>query len=88
MRTNLTADTYRRLDTAKTCVSVKKLCLFGLFGEDKGNYIDEWVIKIAIKQIKLIWMFASFRADNIQKPCLSQITGFFPLAYSKGNGRM
>ena len=43
----------------------KKLWLFGLFSGDKGDYSDVWMIKItmASKEIKLIWMFASFKSS-------------------------
>ena len=33
----------------KSQVFVKKLWLFGLFSEDKGDYIDVWMIKIIIE---------------------------------------
>ena len=33
--------------------------------------------KLRSKQIKLIWRFASFKADNVQKPCLSLKSDFF-----------
>ena len=39
-----------------------KLCFFGLFSGDKGDYIDVWMIKIIIGQIKLIWIFVSFKS--------------------------
>ena len=49
MRTNLIADTYRRLFQQKTVSLWKKLWLFGLFSGDKGDNIDMWMIKITIK---------------------------------------
>ena len=47
MRTNLTADTYRRLFQQQFLW--KKLWPFGLFSGDKGDYIDVMIIKNMIK---------------------------------------
>ena len=49
MRTNLTADNNGRFFLTKNCFIVEKLWLFGLFSGDKGDNIDMWMIKIAIK---------------------------------------
>ena len=39
------------------------LWLFELFSGDKGDYADVWMINIIqLQQIKLIWMFASFKS--------------------------
>ena len=49
----------------------------------KGDYIDVWMIKIRIKtnQIDMdVCLFVS-KVDNIQKPCLSLKSGFFPIVY-------
>ena len=53
MRTNLTADTYRRLCPAKNCFIVEKLWLFGLFSGGKVDNIDVWMIKITIKAYQI-----------------------------------
>ena len=77
MRTNLIADTYRRLFQQKTVSLWKKLWLFGLFSGDKGDNIDMWMIKITIKanQIDMNVLLIS-KVDNIDKPCLSLKSGF------------
>ena len=77
MRTNLIADTYRRLFQQKTVSLWKKLWLFGLFSGDKGDNIDMWMIKITIKanQIDMNVLLIS-KVDNIDKPCLSPKSGF------------
>ena len=78
MRTNLIADTYRRLFHRKTVSLWKKLWLFGLFSGDKGDNIDMWMTKISIKanQIDMNVLLIS-KVDNIDKPCLSLKSGFF-----------
>ena len=78
MRTNLIADTYRRLFQQKTVLLWKKLWLFGLFSGDKGDNIDMWMIKITIKanQIDMNVLLIS-KVDNIDKACLSRKSGFF-----------
>ena len=78
MRTNLIADTYRRLFQQKTVSLWKKLWLFGLFSGDKGDNIDMWMIKITIKasQIDMNVLLIS-KVDNVYKPCLSLKSGFF-----------
>ena len=78
MRTNLIADTYRRLFQQKTVSLRKKLWLFGLFSGDKGDNIDMWMIKITIKtsQIDMNVLLIS-KVDNTDKPCLSLKSGFF-----------
>ena len=78
MRTNLIADTYRRLFQQKTVSLWKKLWLFGLFSGDKGDNIDMWMIKITIKanQIDMNVLLIS-KVDNIDKACLSRKSGFF-----------
>ena len=48
MRTDLTADTYRRF-FKKELRHCGKLWFFGLFSGDKGDNIDMWMIKIMIK---------------------------------------
>ena len=48
VRTILTADAYRRFFQHKT-VFLEKVWLFGMFSEDKGDYIDEWMIRITIQ---------------------------------------
>ena len=61
---------------------MEKLWLFGLFSADKGDKINMWMIKIMIKgnQIDIdIWLIS--KVDNIQKPCLSLKSSFFPLVY-------
>ena len=53
----------------KAIFSWEKCGFFSLFSEDKGDYIDVWMIKIRIKQIKLIWMDGFLllsKVDNIQ----------------------
>ena len=51
---------------------VEKLSLFGLFSGDKGENIDMWRIKIAIKANQIdMDVFLIAKVDNIQKPHLS-----------------
>ena len=45
MKTNLTADNYRKFIQQKNFLIVEKLWLFGLFSGDKGDTIDMWTIK-------------------------------------------
>ena len=59
VRTNLTADTYRRLFQQKTMFLWKKMWLFLLFPWDKGDYVDVWMIKIMI-EINQIYMDVCF----------------------------
>ena len=77
MRTNLTADTYRRFFQQKL-LHCGKIVAFGLFSGDKGDNTDMWMIKITVKanQIDMDVLFIS-KVDNIQKPCLSLKSGFF-----------
>ena len=53
MRTNLTADTYRRLFQQKLCFfnggRGGESWPFGPFSGDRGDYSDVWMIKIMIK---------------------------------------
>ena len=56
---------------------MKKLWLFGLFSGDKGDYIDVDDQNYHRKKSNMIWMFASSKVDNIQKPSLSLKSGFF-----------
>ena len=67
MRTNLIADTYRRLFPTKNRFIVEKLWLFRLFSGDKGDNIDMWMIKFTIKanQIDVDALLIS-EVDNIQ----------------------
>ena len=78
MRTNLTADTYRRFFQQKTSSLWKNCGFFGLFSGDEGDNTDMWMIKITIKanQIDMDVLLIS-EVDNIQKPCLSLKSGFF-----------
>ena len=78
MRTNLIADTYRRLFQQKTVSLWKKLWLFGLFSGDKGDNIDVWMTKITIKanEIDMNVLLIS-KVDNVDKPCLPRKSGFF-----------
>ena len=48
VRTNLTADTYRRLSQQKTMFFWEKIVAFLLFSGDKGDCSDVWMIKIKI----------------------------------------
>ena len=47
MRTNLTADTYRRSFSTKDCF-LERIVTFGIFSGDKGDYIDVWMIKVKV----------------------------------------
>ena len=47
MRTNLTADTYRRFFSTKDCF-VEKNVTFGMSSGSKGDYIDIWMIKVKV----------------------------------------
>ena len=73
MRTNLTSKDF----STKNFLTVEELWLFGLSSADKGDNIDMWMIKITIKanQIDMGVLLIS-EVDNIQKPCLSQKSGF------------
>ena len=61
---------------------MEKLWPFGMFSGYKGDNIDMWMIKIMIKanQTDMDVLLIS-EVDNIQKPCLSLKSGFFPLFY-------
>ena len=59
VRTNLTADTYRRLFQQKNYVFMEKIVAFLLFPWDKGDYVDVWMIKIMI-EINQIYMDVCF----------------------------
>ena len=61
---------------------MSKIVAFGLFSGDKGDSIDMWMIKITIKanEIDMEVLLIS-KVDNIQKPCSSVKSGFFPLFY-------
>ena len=63
---------------AKNFFTVEKLWLFGLLSGDKGDNTDMWMIKITVKanQIDMDVLLIS-KVDNIQKPYLSLISGFF-----------
>ena len=78
MRTNLIADTYRRLFQQKTVSLWKKVWLFGLFSGDKGDNIDVWMTKITIKanEIDMNVLLIS-KVDNVDKPRLPRKSGFF-----------
>ena len=78
MKTNLIADTCRRLFQRKTVSLSETLWLFGLFSGDKGDNIDMWMTKITIKanQIDTNVLLIS-KVDNTDKPCLSLKSGFF-----------
>ena len=57
---------------------MEKLWLFGLFSLDKGDNVDMWMIKIAIKANKIdMDVLPISKVDNIQKLCLSLKSGFF-----------
>ena len=72
MRTNLTADNYRRFFQQITVSLWNKLWLFVAFSGDTGDKIGMWMIKITIKanQIDMDVLLIS-EVDNIPKPCLS-----------------
>ena len=77
MRTNITADTYRRFFQQKL-LHCEKIVAFWTVFWDKGGNTDMWMIKITIKanQFDMDVLLIS-KVDNIQKPCLSLKSGFF-----------
>ena len=58
MRTNLTADTYRRFFPTKDCF-VERIVTSGMFSWDKGDYIDVWMIKVKVpmKRTQIFYFF-------------------------------
>ena len=61
---------------------MEKLRLFGLFFGDKCDNIDMRIIKNTIEANKIdMGVSLISKVDDIQKPCFSLKSGFFPLVY-------
>ena len=75
---DLTGNIYRRLFQQKTTFFWKKLWLFGLRTKVTALMCEWW--KLRSKQIKLMWIFAFSKADNIQNDVCAQSPAF-PVVY-------